>query len=269
MVDLHCHLLHALDDGSPSLANSVEMARMAWDDGITHTVCTPHASGRFTFSPEIVADRLQELRAALAAEGVPLVLGSGCDFHLAIENLESAFAEPRRYTINRTEYLLIELPDVGIPRTLSETLYRLRLAGMTPILTHPERNATLQNNPEMLMPWLRDGLLVQVTANSVTGGMGKRAQQLAERFLRDRWVHFLATDAHNTGSRPPVLRAAQERVAKICDAAYAELLCVENPTAVFAGEALPEQQEARGVFEVELAEDESWWERVVKRVRRK
>ena len=264
MVDLHNHLLPGLDDGSPDLETSVQMARMAADDGLTHMVCTPHASHQFHFDPPAIADRLAALTEALTREGIMLTLATGCDFHLSYDNLLDALANPRKYTLNNTEYLLIELPDHGIPATLDNTLYELRLAGMTPILTHPERNLTLQRNQQMLAGWLRNGLLVQITANSVTGGMGKPAQRIAHELLRKRWVHFLATDAHNLTSRPPRLSEAHVEVSRKYGSGYADLLCTGNATAVFAGQALPPQEEMLGLYDDDenAGIDGPWWKRL-------
>ena len=270
MVDLHHHLLPGLDDGAKELAGSVEMARVAVADGITHVVCTPHASGRYAFDPALVADRLAELRTALAAESLPLTLGEGCDFHVNYDNVEDALANPRKYTINHLEYLLIELPDMAISRTLDETLFELRQAGMTPILTHPERNPTLQRDPERLRDWMRAGLLCQVTAGSVTGDMGKAAEKMAHQLLADRWVHFLATDAHDPIRRAPRMSEARDWVARKHGPDYAELLTLTNPTAVFHGQPLPDQEAPRNLFD-DQPEDEDddtprpWWKRIFKR----
>jgi len=262
MIDLHSHLLHGLDDGSPTLENSVAMARLAVADGITHMTCTPHASSKYTFEPALIAERMAELRAALAAETIPLSLGQGCDFHLSYDNLQDAQQHPARYTINGGEYLLVELPDFGLPRTMGETFYELRLAGMTPILTHPERNSTIQQKPEILHEWLRNGLLLQVTGDSVTGQMGKIAQKLAHQMLAKRWVHFLSTDAHDTVRRPPRLSAAREMVAKKYGAEYATRLCVENPQAVVEGRMLPEQDEPLGLYDDEDYAGGPWWRKL-------
>jgi protein-tyrosine phosphatase len=262
MVDLHSHMLHALDDGSRDLETSVLMARMAVDDGITHTVCTPHASSEYLFDEALIASRLQEFRAALDAAAIPLVVATGCDFHLSYDNLQDALANPRRYTLNQTDYLLIELPDQGIPLNLKDTLYQMSLAGLIPILTHPERNSTLQRRPDMLADWLRQGLLVQITANSITGGMGKQAQAMSRQLLRDRWVNFIATDAHGLKSRPPLMRPAYDAVANDCGADYADLLCVENPTCVFNGQPLPPQEPALNLFETYDSKLMPWWRRL-------
>lgn len=249
MVDIHNHLLPGLDDGAKDLKTSVDMARMAVRDGLTHMICTPHASGTYAFSPETIAERLALLRAALEEHGIALTLSTGCDFHFSYDNLKDAAANPKKYSLGGSEYILIELPDHGLPPTINEAFYELRLAGLTPILTHPERNATIVRKPELLVPWLRDGLLLQVTANSVTNGMGSQAYKLAHELLKKRWVHFLATDAHNTGSRPPVLSEAREAVAKKYGQRYADLLTIGNPTAVMQGKPLPQQEEPIGLEE--------------------
>jgi protein-tyrosine phosphatase len=123
------------------------------------------------------------------------------------------------------------------------------VAGLTPILTHPERNPALQKNSSRMEEWLRQGMLVQVTTSSVMGQMGPVAERMAHRMLANRWVHFLATDAHNLKSRPPQMRAACELVAKKYDAAYAHRICVENPLAVFEGRPLPPQDEMLKLFD--------------------
>jgi protein-tyrosine phosphatase len=146
---------------------------------------------------------------------------------------------------------------------LTETFYQLQLAGLTPILTHPERNATLQADQKRMEEWMRGGLLVQVTAGSVLGHMGKQAQKVAHQLLANRWVHFLATDAHNTTSRPPKMQAAFELVAQKWSPDYAHSLCVSNPLAVFLGKPLPPQEEPLHLYE--NMEEKSWWRRLLNR----
>jgi len=264
MVDLHHHLLPGLDDGSPDLETSIAMARMAVADGITHVICTPHASSRYAFSPTLIEEKLSSLRSALASESVPLTLASGCDFHLGYDNIKDAIAHPRKYSLNSTDYLLIELPDHGLSTSLEEIFYQLRLAGLVLILTHPERNPTLQRDQARLASWLREGMLVQITTSSILGKMGETARKMSHTLLTNRWVHFLATDAHNLTTRPPRMAEARDLVATKYGDAYANRLCTENPAAVFAGLPLPEQDEALHLYD--NAEDASapWWKKIFK-----
>jgi protein-tyrosine phosphatase len=260
MVDIHHHLLFGLDDGSNSIETSVAMAKLAAADGITHIVCTPHANGNWTYDPKVNAAETDELRGRLADQGIPITLGSGCDFHLSFDNVIEAKKDPARFSINGLGYLLVEVPDYGLPPGLTETFYELQLAGLTPILTHPERNPTLQKDPNRLKDWLRGGVLIQVTADSLTGHKGKQAQRMALDLLDKRWVHFLATDAHNTTSRPPRMRDAHTLVSDRYSTSYAHALCVTNPLAVFLGKQFEVEEDPHGLFDD--VPEPNWWQRV-------
>ncbi len=144
---------------------------------------------------------------------------------------------------------------------MTEIFYQLQLAGLTPILTHPERNATLQSDRGRMMDWLRGGVLVQVTCGSVVGRMGKRAERMAHDLLADRWVNFLATDAHNMTSRPPLMNEAFEVVAQRYGPDYAHLLCVSNPLAAFLGKPLQPQPEPLNLYD--NLKPKSWWQRLM------
>jgi protein-tyrosine phosphatase len=182
---------------------------------------------------------------------------------MSYENIQDAKENPTRYSLNGYGYLLVEVPDYGLPRGLTEIFYQLQLAGLTPILTHPERNPTLQQDQPRMVEWLRRGVLIQVTAGSVMGRMGKQAERMAHDLLAKRWVHFLATDAHNTTSRPPKMREAFELVAKKYGPDYARLLCLSNPLAAFTGKPLPPQLEPMNLYEE--FKEKSWWQRLTNR----
>lgn len=244
MIDIHHHLLPGLDDGARDLDTSLAMVEMAIADGITHIVCTPHANHRYFFDPEHNAALFAELQDAIAKRfGELITLGLGCDFHLMFDNIEDAQRHPTRYTINGHNYLLVEFPDSAISPNTAQTFYQLSLSGMTPIITHPERNPILARQPERMLDWLKAGALIQITASSLTGRFGQGAEQAAIWLLDHQWVHFLATDAHNTQSRPPLLRDAYQWVAERYDVVTAERLCIANPRAAFYGEALEAQPE--------------------------
>lgn len=248
MIDIHHHLLFGLDDGSPDLDTSAAMAEAAAEDGITHVVCTPHANDRYAFDPEINAERLAQLRQRV---GDKITLGLGCDFHLSFDNIEDALKNHAKYTINQKQYLLVEFADLMIPNTITDTFYEMRVAGMFPIITHPERNFTIQRNRERMIPWLREGCLVQVTASSLTGRFGRTAQALAFEYFDKNWVHFLATDAHNLTSRPPIMSEAYKIIENRYGKETAERVCVTNPSAAFHGSALPAQPELLRLYDEE------------------
>jgi protein-tyrosine phosphatase len=240
------------------------MADMAVEDGITHVICTPHASHRYPFQPSENAIRLARLREELEHRGNPLILGQGCDFHLTWDNLEDAKAHPGKYSLNGKQYLLVELPDNFIPMGLTDTFAELQMSGTVPIVTHPERNSAIQRNPERMKPWLENGALVQVTAGSVVGRFGSKAQTLAQQFLADDWVHLIATDAHSTSGRPPRMREAFDLIEQTFGAGTAQRLCEVNPKAVFEGVTLAPQPYPRGISEDDVQpRSRSWLKRLL------
>jgi len=264
MIDIHHHLLWGLDDGAKDFEMSLAMAKASAANGVTHIVCTPHSNGTYTYQPELNAQKAAELQARLDAERVPLKIGVGCDFHLSYDNIVDAKADPTRFSVNGLGYLMVEIPDFGVPRGLTETFYELQLAGLTPILTHPERNPTLQQDQGRLAEWMRGGVLVQVTGDSVTGKMGKTAQKVAHELLEKRWVHFIATDAHNMTSRPPRLNEARDLVARKYGEEYAESLVTTNPMAVFEGRTFQALEEPLELYD-EVFKEKSWWRRMLER----
>ena len=261
MVDIHHHLLWGVDDGAKDFATSLAMAKACAQDGVTHVVCTPHANGQFNYDPDGNKLKVAELQERLKADDVPLSVGLGCDFHLSYDNVMEAKVSPTKFSVNGLGYLMVEIPDYGVPSGLTETFYELQLAGLTPILTHPERNPTLQQDYSRLGEWMRGGVLVQVTGDSVTGKMGRKAEKLAHLLLRQRWVHFIASDAHNLSSRPPRLSEAKALIAKKYGESYAEALLETNPMAVFEGKALAAIDEPQGLYED--VREKSWWQRLL------
>jgi protein-tyrosine phosphatase len=236
MVDIHCHLLPGADDGAASWKIASDMCRMAAQDGIEHIVATPHANHQYLPDRCTLAALLDQLRN-MAGERLQLSLGY--DFHLSFENVEKLLEMPEQFVIGETRYLLLELSDYAVSPNLHVTLHRLSCAGLCPIITHPERNPILQHNPQWLVPWIDAGCLVQVTASSLTGNWGARALRTAKWLLKQNAVHVLATDAHNTRSRPPVLSEARRLVARWLGEETAEALVNVNPRAIVSGQLLP------------------------------
>src|SRR5208282_6298550 len=170
---------------------------------------------------------LEELRQRVPGMSFSL----GCDFHLSYENIEDAKQHPERFAIGDTRYLLVELSEYSA-FNVPQMLYELQTAGLVPILTHPERNPLILAKPGLLQEFAAVGCLMQITANSLTGFWGKPSQKMCEEMLRNKMVHFIASDAHGIKSRPPIMSAARDAAARIIGSAEAEKLVDANPAAV-------------------------------------
>jgi protein-tyrosine phosphatase len=238
MIDIHSHPLPGVDDGATSFEVAIAMCRIAAEDGVTHLVATPHNNYSYTFDPDLNRQLLAELQEKVG-EKPKLLLG--CDFHLSYDNIQICTQNPKDFTINASSYLLVELPDQFIPDHVSRAYYDIQVAGLKLIITHPERNLLLQRKPELLEQWVSIGCLLQVTAQSYTGGFGSKARKFSEMLLDAGMVHFFASDAHDIKRRPPILSRCYRKVAKEKGVEIADLLLQENPEAVINGLPLPPQ----------------------------
>jgi protein-tyrosine phosphatase len=227
MVDIHSHVLWGLDDGPETLDESLAMLRMAAASGTTDIVATPHSNSRYNFDPAVVTSRIEELSRY---SGLPRV-HRGCDFHLSALNIDDALRNPAKYTINSGRYLMVELPETFSPDSIGRALGSLSSEGMLPVITHPERNQTLQRSPATIERWIDSGSLSQVTAQSLTGRFGTRARQYGWQLLRSGHVHFIASDAHDAADRLPRLDIVRDVLRKEIGESLARLLLVDHPQA--------------------------------------
>lgn len=236
MVDIHCHLLPGVDDGAKSWEVSEEMCRIAAADGIQHIVCTPHANDEYVYDRTQHETRLQQLRERVGG-GIQLSLG--CDFHFSFDNIQEALVAPEKFVISGSDYLLVEFSDFSISPAMNDALLRFLSLGITPVITHPERNMVIQRQPEFALKLAEQGCVIQVTANSLTGHWGGQTKKIALWLLERDAVHVLASDAHDTRHRPPILSKAKAAVTDMYGAQLAAALVEDNPRAIISGRPLP------------------------------
>jgi len=254
MIDIHSHPLPGVDDGAKTLEVAIEMCRVSAEDGVTHLVATPHSNYSYMFDPGLNRQLLDQLQEKVGDKPKLLL---GCDFHLSYDNIQTCAQNSKDFTINQTSYLLVELPDQFIPDHISRVYYEIQVAGLKPIITHPERNALLQRKPHLMEQWFSMGCLVQITAQSYTGGFGSKARKFAERLLNSGYVHFFASDAHDVVRRPPILSQCYQKLAHEKGEEVADLIMTKNPEAVINGLPLPPQPEWGG--EDEGARKRKWF----------
>ena len=236
MIDIHSHILPAVDDGPKTWDIALEMCRMAMADGVSHMVATPHANDRYTYDRACLTAILNRLRDRV---GPGLQLSLGCDFHLSFENLERVLEQPHTYTIGGTHYLLVELSNFSVPMQITDCFTRLGDRGLTPIITHPERNPILQQTPQRVLEWVEQGCLVQITASALSGDWGERPEMICRWLLDRAAVHILASDAHDNKRRVPILSPARDIAARLAGEEYAQALVEGKPGAVVGGKPIP------------------------------
>ena len=231
MIDIHHHCLPDVDDGPKEWDEAVEMCRTALAEGIDTIIATPHVlRGRWpTFSIAELQSRIDALRKRVG-DAPRLLLGSEYFFsHDAVELLAEGTAI---VPLAGSRYVLIELAANAVPPMFEQPLYRMQLDGWTPILAHPERNIVFQHHPELLASYIGHGAKTQLTLSSLTGEFGQEAKRAAHDFVKHRFVHFVATDAHNMGKRTPHVTAAAAVLRELAGAEVAEALMSGNPRCV-------------------------------------
>lgn len=232
MIDTHCHLLHGLDDGSPTLDDAVLLARSFVASGVEGVLCTPHFSRTFATEHRDALARAAELRAALEAEGVELPLAVAAE--LTPERALDATPDELRARMIGEGYVLVELtPDT--PAISVDTVFsRLDALGLRPIYAHPERCRAVRRDPSVLESPRRNGALVQVVAPSLLGRWGDDAAGTGWRLVESGIADLVASDAHRVHARPRLARAVERMRARIGDR-RANALVRDNPGRLLYG----------------------------------
>jgi protein-tyrosine phosphatase len=232
MIDLHCHLLPGIDDGSPDEATSFAMARIAFDDGIRTIACTPHIyPGLYENNAKGIRAGVAELQTKLNAEGIALTLTSGADAYLTPELLDR-FRKDTAPTLHGSRYFLLEPPHHVAPVRFEESVFNFLVANYMPVITHPERLTWIHDHYEVFQRLVQQGVWMQITSGSLTGRFGKAAKYWGEHMLDDGLVHLLATDAHSKTHRAPLLAEGCHAAEKWVGKEEAHRLVNERPQAI-------------------------------------
>ncbi len=235
-VDIHCHLVPAIDDGAKSLDDALAMADIAVSDGIETIIVTPHQNGSYAHNRgDTIRSRVTELQQDLDHHQIPLTVLPGADVRIEDGMIEGLRSGDILTLGDRGRHVLLELPhELYFP--LERVLDGLDGANMVGILSHPERNQGILKQPALVESLVDYGCLMQITAGSLMGTFGASCQEMSRWMLKQGLVHFIATDAHGPRSRRPLIRRAFEFTAELVGDEVAAALCCENPAAVAAGD---------------------------------
>jgi len=234
MIDSHCHILPGIDDGAKTMEQSLEMAKIAVADGIKTIVATPHIHpGRFDNDLNSIKDVLREFKDELKANDIPLDIHLGAEVHIDPEVmvLIAQGLIPFVGELDGFKVMLLEFPFTHIPPGTDKFVAWLKQKGIKAMIVHPERNREIRESINKLQPFIQQGCLIQITTSSLLGTFGPDSKSCAEELLRYDWVTVIASDAHNTQSRPPKLQAAREAAALIVGEDASWKLVRDNPGA--------------------------------------
>lgn len=239
MIDIHAHILPGLDDGPATEDEAIEMCRVAAADGISVLAATPHLfSGWPAVTRELIQTGVVSLRRRLNHEGITLHILAGAEVYAdadLLNNVHSGLA----MTLADGKYMLIEMSQDVLPPGIADVLFELHLTGICPVITHPERNRAIQSEPELLLPFIEAGNVVQITAGSLTGEFGREAEKSARDLVLRRMAHVMASDAHSARRRPPRMSDARRIATEIGGAAQAQEMFEKVPAAIITGEDFP------------------------------
>ncbi len=239
MIDLHCHVLPDIDDGPTDIEASLQMVQAALDDGIHTIVATPHVNHRYGSEPEAIGTRVEELRAALARDRLPISLLAGAEIALSrLPGLDDE--EIRMLCLGDSSCALVESPYTAVGSLMEESLFDLKVRGFRPLLAHPERCPEFQRDVPRLERLVDGGAVCSISAGSIAGQFGETVRRFAMRLLERELVHNVSSDAHDPVRRAPRLRASLSDPKSLPGNAGLQLWMTSTvPVAILADEPLP------------------------------
>ena len=236
MIDIHAHILPSLDDGPETIEESIEICKVAASDGIKKIVATPHSKDGVyeTKSVEIIK-AVDTLNTQLLVNQIDIDILPGAEIHIS-EGLVESIKNGDVLTINNGgKFILFELPFVFIPPGTDKFIFNLKSNGIIPIIAHAERIAAFQRKPELVDQLVKIGARVQVNAHGLTKRANRGERKCAEWLLKNRLVHFIASDTHSLRGRPPILSEAVECASCIVGEEEALALVCRNPELIING----------------------------------
>ena len=237
-IDIHCHIMPGVDDGSPDIATSLEMLRIADKNGITHLILTPHHKPmHHNVSPEHNVAYRKKLQEAAANAGIKAKLFSGNEIYYSDETMEELEAG-KICSLAGSDYVLVEFHPTNPYKAIQNAANRVQAAGFIPIIAHVERYSDIVSHPARVSDLIEMGCFIQVNASSVMGKYGFGISHFTKKLLKENMVHFVASDAHDTGRRAPHLLDCRNYIERKFGEDYGKKLFFTNPANVIRNELI-------------------------------
>ena len=239
MVDIHSHIIPAIDDGVQTVEEALDLLRFEVSGGTTDFVATPHIyNDQELANSGQIPEKLDALREAVIREGIKVNLHPGAEVYPSM-GIAAALDKNLPITVNGLgKHMLVDLPMGALPMDFDQILFEIQARGVTPILAHPERNAVFQHDPSKLVDYVERGIALQVNAGSLKGKYGREAIAISRHILKMHWAHFLASDAHKPKERP-ILQEGVQRLPEQLSDAYITLLTKTSGACILEGKPLP------------------------------
>ena len=241
MIDLHMHILPGVDDGAQDYDDSIGMAELAVQSGVTTIVATPHSNqiGRYEnfYTPEF-ARRFENLEEMIRSSGLDIQILKGQEI-MASDDMSEKIKDGRLISLNHTQYYLVEFPFDANPNWISDRLTDVIVLGKTPLIAHVERYHCVQYDPSYVYDWIELGCVTQMNKGSVFGKFGRAVQYACGPLLNYELIHCVASDAHSPVQRTPWLRDIQRFLTENFDEEYAYRLLEGNPYRILTGKGIP------------------------------
>ncbi len=240
MVDIHCHILPDMDDGSGNMSDSIEMAEVAFQSGTKSIIATPHCNipgGYKNHWDDTAEEKLESLRHELKSRHIPVEIYKGQEVFLTSGAME-LIKQNKLITLNDSRYILVEFDMRENASMAYNKLEQLVSEGYIPIVAHPERYGFVSEHIETIYKIKEIGCLIQINKGSLKGSFGHSALKAAARIIGTYQADFVASDAHSQFSRTPFLADVHEFLCEKFSMDYADILLKTNPRRVLNDERI-------------------------------
>ncbi|MDD6102249.1 MAG: protein-tyrosine-phosphatase [Clostridiales bacterium] len=228
IIDVHCHVIPGVDDGSESVEESLKMLKIAADEGITHMLCTSHyKADRHNASVDTLKQRRLSLQKEASRSGLNITLLPGNEilyFGEMFERIENGTVN----TFNNTKYIMVEFHPADRFQYIRNALENVQEHGYIPVVAHVERYACIIREPDLAIELSRMGIKLQVNASSVLGETGRDIKKCAVYLLEEGAVSYIGTDAHSSRKRAPRMKKCVKYLYKILEEDYVEDILYNN-----------------------------------------